>query len=143
MILQCTALFAAALFAGAASYVSLVEQPARLRLDDAAMLEQWKGSYGRASVMQAALAMIGGLIGLWVGFRESSTTWIVGGLLMLAPWPWTFAIMMPTNKTLKATSSTAIEPETRALVERWGRLHLFRLACGMAGTLIYLSQLCR
>lgn len=120
MIVQCIALLAAAMFAGAAIYVSVVEQPARLKLADSPMLEQWKWSYGRASKMQAGLAMVAGILGLWVGIADGSTPWIVGGLLMLAPWPWTLLVMMPTNHRLKATPSDAPAPDTRALVERWG-----------------------
>lgn len=143
MILQCIALLAAALFAGAAIYISVAEQPARLRLARGPMLDQWKWSYDRAAKMQAALAMVAGLLGLWVGIRDGSTEWIVGGALMLAPWPWTLLVMMPINRRLKAISSVEMASDARSLIERWGRLHLMRILFSSAGTLVFLGQICR
>ena len=47
------ALIAAAIFTGAAVYVSLCEQPARLALDERALLTEWK----RFNSMQASVRL--------------------------------------------------------------------------------------
>ena len=137
-IVQHLALITAAVFAGAAIYVNVAEQPARLVLDDRAMLAQWKRSYDNASVMQAGLALVACALGVIAFFLSHDWRWLLGALLILAPWPWTIFVIMPVNRRLKATAPDAVQSDTRASVEHWGRLHAGRSAFGIAATLVYL-----
>jgi hypothetical protein len=139
MIIGHLALVAAALFTGAAFYVSTVEQPARLVLDDRALLAQWKPSYKRATVMQASLVIVGALLGFATWIRTDQIGWIVGALLMLANLPVTFRLIMPLNKRLMATEPDAAGPETRALIMRWASLHMIRTALGLSACVAYLT----
>ena len=138
MIVGQLALIAAAAFAGAAIYVNVAEQPARLVLDDRAMLAQWKRSYDNASVMQAGLALVACALGVIAFVLSHDWRWLMGALLILAPWPWTIFVIMPVNRRLKATAPEAAQSDTRASVEHWGRLHAGRSAFGIAATLVYL-----
>ncbi len=138
MIVSQLALIAAAAFAGAAIYVNVAEQPARLVLDDRAMLAQWKRSYDNASIMQAGLALVACALGVVAFFLSHDWRWLLGALLILAPWPWTIFVIMPVNRRLKATAPDAVQSDTRASVEHWGRLHAGRSAFGAAATLVYL-----
>src|SRR6266849_6032578 len=94
------ALIVAALFAGAAVYVNVAEQPARLAVDDRALLAEWKPAYKRGFAMQASLAIIGFLLGVIAARADMDWRWLAGSLLMLANWPYTLIFMLPTNKHL-------------------------------------------
>jgi hypothetical protein len=132
------ALLVAAVFSGAALYINVAEQPARLRLDDRSLLTEWKPSYKHGLAMQAPLAIIGFLLGLVAWWQAGHIGWAIGALLMVANWPVTFFAIMPTNNRLMATDPAAAGPESRAMIERWGSLHALRTALGFAASLSFL-----
>jgi uncharacterized membrane protein len=138
MLMGQFALLVAAVFSGAALYIDVAEQPARLGLDDRSLLAEWKPSYKRGLAMQAPLAIVGFLLGLMTWWQTEHIGWATGALLMVANWPVTFFAIMPTNNRLMATDPASAGPESRAMIERWGSLHAVRTALGFAASLAFL-----
>jgi hypothetical protein len=141
MLFGYLALTAAAIFTGAAFYVNFAEQPARLTLDDRALLAQWKPAYKRGTTMQATLAIIGFVLGALAFWQTSRLAFLIGALLMLANWPWTLLAILPTNKILMATAPTDAGPATRALLIKWNGLHAVRTALGALAILAFIVAL--
>ena len=135
------ALVTAALFTGAAFYVSFAEQPARLAVDDRALLAEWKPPYKRGFAMQAPLAIIGFLLAVIAWWFTGGVMFVIGGVLLLANWPWTIFGIMPTNKILMATEPEEASPESRALIVKWNRLHSVRTVLGCLAMLAFLVAL--
>jgi hypothetical protein len=138
MTIGLLALVAAAIFTGAALYVNVAEQPARLNLDDRALLTEWKPSYKRGAAMQAPLALLGCVLGLVAWWQTSHQGFLFGAFAMLAPWPWTLLGIKPTNDALLETTLDRAGPPMRALIVRWGTLHGVRTALGALATAAYL-----
>jgi Domain of unknown function (DUF1772) len=132
------ALVAAALFTGAAVYVNVAEQPARLALDDRALLAEWKPAYARGFAMQAPLAIVGFLLGVIAARAGMDWRWLAGGLLLLANWPFTLIVMLPTNKLLMEIAPQNAGPKSRDLIGVWGRLHAVRSGLGATATALFL-----
>ena len=135
------ALATAAVFTGAAIYVNVAEHPARLTLDTQALLTEWKPSYERGAMMQASLAIISGALGVLAFLFTYDWRWLLGAALILAPWPYTMFIIMPTNHVLKSTEPSQATEQTRDLLLQWGRLHMGRSALGVFATAAYLWAL--
>jgi hypothetical protein len=138
VISQQLALVTAAIFAGAAIYINVAEQPARLQLDPGALLTQWKPSYARGLIMQSSLVIVSGVLGVLVYFGTWDWLWLLGAALILANWPYTLGVVLPLNKRLEATPPGSANAETRGLIETSGKLHAVRSTLGLAATLLYL-----
>ena len=138
MLIEYLALVVASLFTGAAFYVNFAEQPARLQLDDRALLAEWKPSYKRGFAMQASLAMLAFFLGAIAWWQTGIVAFLVGALLILAPWPWMLLVIIPTNNALLATDLAKAGPESRALIVKWDRLHAVRTLLGAAAVISFL-----
>ena len=141
MIAGHLALLICGLFSGAALYINVAEQPARLALDDRALVVEWKAAYRRGFAMQAPLAFLGFLLGTVAWFQTRHVSFLAGALLMLANWPWTFLVMMRVNKTLMATTGGEAGPASRSLVAKWNVLHAVRSALGCLAAAAFLYGL--
>jgi hypothetical protein len=139
MIIGELALVAAAVFSGAAVYVSACEQPARLALDDRALLMEWKPSYKHGAAMQAPLALVGSLLGGVAWWQASDWRWLLGAFVLISAWPYTLLVIRPTNDRLNAMSPEDAGPGSRVLITKWGWLHLVRTGQGIVATLCFLS----
>lgn len=140
MLIGQLALLTAALFTGAAIYVNVAEQRARLQLDDHALLAEWKPSYENGALMQASLAAISALLGFLAAW-QTDWRWIVGAVLILSNWPFTLLVIKPVNDRLNATPNDKADASTRAMIESWGRLHAVRSTLGSTATIAYLWAL--
>ena len=126
MIAGQLALVTAAMFTGAAIYVSVAEQPARLALDDRAMLVEWKHSYERAAIMQASLALISAVFGATAFWQSGDWRWLAGALLVLANGPHHLVIRL-TNNVLRSERAGCVR-STRTLIEWWSAARRSRRA---------------
>jgi len=138
MLVGQLAFMMAAVFTGAAIYINIAEQPARLQLDDRSLLAEWKPAYKRGYIMQASLVVVGGVLGLVAFLSTFEWRWLVGAGVFLANWPYTIYVIMPTNRRLMDTPPEDATAETRQMIRQWGILHAGRSALGLAATLMFL-----
>ncbi len=58
----------------------------------------------------------------------------VGAAIILANWPYTLLIIMPTNLKLIATKESDVGPNTVSMIQHWGKLHAVRTILGLVAT---------
>lgn len=141
MIPQIVAAFAAGVFFGAAVYINLVEQPARISCGVPLAVTEWRPSYKRATLMQAPLALIGSLSALVAWRLQGNAVWLIGALLFLSVVPFTLVVILPTNKRLENRDLDVRSEEADRLLRRWGRLHAIRSVLSGVAFLLFLFTL--
>ena len=141
MIYQVLATFAGGVFFGAAVYINLVEQPARLSCGTPLAVTEWRPSYKRATLVQVPLALVGSLSAFIAWRFEDRMAWLIGGLLLLLVIPFTLTVILPTNKRLESPELDLHSEEADRLLRRWGKLHAIRSILSGAAFLVFLSAL--
>jgi uncharacterized membrane protein len=143
MVLELIAVLCTGIFAGAAIYITLVEHPARLECGTALAVTEFRPSYRRAAVMQAALAAVGCLaaVGAWAQGRGALV--LVAGLVLGAAIPFTLVVILPTNKRLLDPALDRGSADAAGLLARWGKLHAVRSAASGVAFMLLLLHLAR
>jgi Domain of unknown function (DUF1772) len=141
MIPEFVATLAAGTFFGAAIYIHVAEQPARLSCGHATAVALWRTSYRRGTLMQAPLALVGSLTAPLAWWLDQDVRWLVGGLLLFLVIPFTFVVIFPTNRRLENRELDVAPEEAVRLLRRWGRLHAVRSMLGGFSFAVFLWTL--
>jgi hypothetical protein len=114
----------AAAFLGAAVYVCVVEQPARLALPPDAMMKEFKRSDRRGSLLLSILAVASAILASIQFKMTGDVRWIIGGVIILSTWPYEFFVIVPVNVWLYSASTRRRDNRLRKLMRDWGLLEL-------------------
>ena len=137
MISGTLALALAAAFTGASFYVNWVEQPARLKLDDAALLSEWGPSDSRGVALLVGLALLAAIAGFIAYFDTQDVRWAIGAVLMILSWPYAFFLMSPLDNQVRSLRGGDVAA-ARALVRQWGIVESGLTALGGVAVLVLL-----
>ncbi len=140
MISGSIALAFAAAFAGAAVYVNWVEQPARMGLDEEALLSEWAPSDSRGVALLAAFALAAAIAGFIAYFESDDVRWVFGALIIIATWPYAFFVMAPLNNQILSLRGQDVGAAT-ALVRQWGLIESGFAAIGVIAVAVFLWAL--
>jgi hypothetical protein len=137
MISGMFALAFAAAFTGASFYVNWVEQPARLKLDDEALLSEWGPSDSRGVSFLIALALVAAIAGFAAYFETQDVRWAFGAVVIIGSWLYAFFVMSPLDNQIRSLRGGDVAA-ARALVRQWGIVESGLTAIGVVAVLIFL-----
>ena len=140
MIWGTFALIFAAAFTGASFYVNWVEQPARLKLEDEALLSEWGPSDSRGIALLAAYALLAAIAGFSAYFESQDVRWAFGALVIILSWPYAFFLMTPLDNQIRGLRGSDVAA-ARALVRQWGLVESGLTAIGVAAVVVFLWAL--
>ena len=140
-VFQFVAVLAAALFSGAAIYINLAEHPARMECGTTLARTVFGPSYRRAGVMQIILASAATIAGSGAWLMGAPRLWFVGAVLIFAVIPFTFIVILPTNKKLLDPALDRSSEVTHQLLQDWGKLHAVRSILALVASVIFLSSI--
>jgi hypothetical protein len=138
-VAEALATLCCAVFFGAAAYISLVQHPAALETGSDFAVRFFTPMYRRASIMQASLAIVGGLASFAAYFLGAGRGWLFSAVLITAVIPFTLLVVEPLNNQIKVLDPSA--DRAVELLLRWGRLHWIRTVASGAALVICLAAM--
>jgi len=139
--IQLIAVLTCTLFTGAAIYINLVEHPARMSCSTELAATVWAPSYKRATVMQVTLGVLSTAAGIGSWLMTGEITWLIGTFLIFSVIPFTVIAILPTNNKLLDPKLDRTSVETRALLQKWARLHAVRSVLSLAASIVLLASI--
>jgi len=137
---QNIALLCTALFAGAATYISLVERPTIA--EGGAELT---GTYlllaqPRPMFFQTFFAAAGGLAGIAAGITGNAALWLAGGLVLVFAVLIQLVAVLPETRRLFQADLTADPEKASNVYRKLTRLHSTQTLAGLASLAIFILQ---
>jgi hypothetical protein len=140
-IASAIATLAAGLWAGAAIYIAVCEHPSTLKVGVEFATAYFKPMSKRTAPLMMVLAAIAGVAACTQWYYTGDSEWMIGGALMLAMFPLTGLLIVPTNIRL-INIDAAAEPERAVhLHTTWGRMHLIRTVLGTIPFILFVLSL--
>ena len=95
-------------------YVNWVEQPARLELEDEALLSEWGPSDSRGIALLGAYALLAAIAGFIAYFESQDVRWAFGALVMILSWPYVFFVMTPLDNQIRGCAALTLPRRGRS-----------------------------
>lgn len=137
---QNVAFFCCALFAGAATYISLVEHPTVVgggtKLLDAYIL----ASHPRPAILQGCFGLIGSVAGMLAGLAGGAIWWLAGGIVLgAAALLHVFVVMPLTRRCLDI--DPRVDPKNAVQVfAKLVKLHAALSLAGLASLFMFITK---
>ena len=137
---QNVALFCCALFAGAATYVSLVGHPAMdedgTELADTHVL----ASHPRPAIFQASLGVIGSLAAMLAGSAGGAMWWLAGGTVLGAAAALQVFAVLPLTRRLAGIEPRADPKGAARMMARLAKLHAALSLAALAALFMLITK---
>ena len=85
------------------------------------MIQEWRLSNRRGTLLLSVLAVVSAILA-YIQFRTNGDVrWIIGGLTILASWPYAYFVLVPVNIWLANVPPARTLSPVRKLVREWMR----------------------
>jgi len=137
---QNIALFCCALFAGAATYVSLVEHPAMTEGGAKLASTYLLTSHPRPVIFQTSFGAIGSLTGILAGLAGGFLWWSAGGMVLAAATLLQVFAVMPLSRRVLDMDPRSDPKSAAPVFEKLTQLHAAQSLAGLASLFIFITN---